>query len=640
MKRLLAGLLLILLLLASCTNQTVRETEEPEVLPEEIEETAETPELPKRLHFIEKSDPPSLHPWEATDERSFLLLGNINSGLFGMNDHQEVSNDLVRLMEVSDDGLVYTFHLRKAHYVDHTGERVAPITAQDFVYSWKRLASPETDSPHQGLLVSAGIKGSSEIRKLQGRLDLLERQSKRISELDIADFLDDPAETAQDKFRKQSQELYQVLDQMLAELEEDYGSLEEANEQMDRLIDQLGVKAVDHDTLRVELERPVPFLQELLCFPAFYPINQKFHETWGKDYASSLESMLFSGPFYLSQWQPNELFSLDKNHHYWQAYLTSLDGVDLRIVPESTSESLVEAYLNGEIDWTSLTSEKIEKYGNRPDAWYRMDASVVFIEVNQGFLGDRRYRRLLSDPEARKALHMALDTNRLTEQILNNGSVAIDALYPRGFQQLEGRDIRLLDPDYSDGYNLFDPEKADEMWQAAKERAGLSWVNLEIVVADSPNSDKIFEFLKSEWEKQLSGTSIEMRQVSISDKLKAVEEGNFQLALSAWTPDYPDVMNYAELWTTQSGHNNTGFSSPEYDELINRVKTGDLALPGKEIERMRGLLEAERILLEDYQVILPLYQRGAIDLLNPAVRNLTVQIVGPRFHFKYVDIEE
>lgn len=636
MKRLLLGLLMVMLLV-SCHSELSLETAEPTIPAPETD--SPRPELPKRLRFIEKSDPPSLHPWVASDERSFLLLGNINSGLFGMDDHQEVSHDLVRLMEVSDDGLEYTFHLKRAYYVDHTGQPVAPITAQDFVYSWKQLASPETDSPHHGLLVSAGIKGTSQIRRLQGILDRVDRQTKQIEELDISDFLDDETGSAQDKFRQRSQALHQVLDETLEAVDEEYGSLEEARDQMSQLIDELGISAIDHDTLRLELERPVPFLKELLCFPAFYPINQAFHETWGERYATSKEAMLYSGPFYLDQWQPNELYSLDRNPEYWQAELVALEGVDLRIEPESTNESLVEAYLNGEIDWTSLTGEKIEKYGNRPDAWYRMDASVIFIEINQSFSADRRYRRLLSDPEARKALHMALDTNRLTEQVLNNGSLAIDTLYPRSFQQLDGRDIRMLDPDYSDGYNLYDPEQAEALWQAAKERAGLSWVNLEIVVADSPNSEKVFEFLKNEWERQLSGTTIELRQTSISDKLKSVEQGNFQLALSAWTPDYPDIMSYAELWTSQSGHNNTGFSDPTYDELINRAKTGDLAAPGKEMERMQVLLEAERILLEDYQVILPLFQRGAIDLLNPGVRNLTVQIVGPRFQFKYVDIE-
>lgn len=38
-------------------------------------------------------------------------------------------------MEVSDDGLTYTFHLRKGlKWSDGT-----PLTANDFVYSWKRL---------------------------------------------------------------------------------------------------------------------------------------------------------------------------------------------------------------------------------------------------------------------------------------------------------------------------------------------------------------------------------------------------------------------------------------------------------------------------------------------------------------------
>lgn len=44
--------------------------------------------------------------------------------------------------DVSDDGLTYTFHLRKSNWSDGT-----PLTANDFEYTWKRLCDPSVASP-------------------------------------------------------------------------------------------------------------------------------------------------------------------------------------------------------------------------------------------------------------------------------------------------------------------------------------------------------------------------------------------------------------------------------------------------------------------------------------------------------------
>ncbi len=54
----------------------------------------------------------------------------------------EVKEGIAEKWEVSDDGLVYTFHLRDAKWSD--GE---PITAENFVYSWRRLMDPATAAP-------------------------------------------------------------------------------------------------------------------------------------------------------------------------------------------------------------------------------------------------------------------------------------------------------------------------------------------------------------------------------------------------------------------------------------------------------------------------------------------------------------
>ena len=56
----------------------------------------------------------------------------------------KVTPGLAEKWDISDDGTVYTFHLRESKWSD--GE---VITAQDFEYSWKRLADPATGSPYQ-----------------------------------------------------------------------------------------------------------------------------------------------------------------------------------------------------------------------------------------------------------------------------------------------------------------------------------------------------------------------------------------------------------------------------------------------------------------------------------------------------------
>ena len=632
MKRLLAGLLLTIIWLTACQSPS-----EPVVQPAT---PTESQTQINRLRFMEKSDPPSQHPWYATDERSFLLLGNVHSGLFNMNANQEVTNDLVREMNISKNGLKYTFRLKSASFINHLGQPVAPITAHDFVYAWKKLADPAVNSPHQGLLATAGIKGARQLNQLQDQLDELAQKERQIEGLSLTDYTDTTTDSAEDQYRRRHQQLEAELDSLAERLIEAYGSLDQARQMVYQLIDELGISAPDDATLVVELEQPVPFLQEILCFPAFYPIQRAFHEQHAADYATSAETSLFSGPYYLSQWQNGQRFVMDRNPHYWESYAISLEGMDLTIDPLISDDGMIEAYLNDEIDYTSLTGEKIEKYGNRPDAWYRMDASVVYVEINQQYSPERRYRNLLADPEARKALHMVLDKTKLTDQVLNNGSIPSDAFYPRSFQQVKGRDIRLLRPEYADGYNVYDIEQAEQLWDRAKQRAELSWAVLELLIADSPNDEKVAAFLKSEWERLLPGLTVEIRSESFSNKLKRVERGDYQLSLSAWTPDYPDILSFAELWLSHGGHNVIGFSQPDYDELVHSANSGPLALPGQEDERILQLLEAERLLLEDYQAIIPLYQRGAIDLLNPAVRNLTVQIIGPRFQFKYVEIDK
>jgi len=89
------------------------------------------------------ADPPTLDPALTTDATSAEYIVEIFSGLVTLNSDMEVVPDIAKSWEVSEDGKVYTFHLRD-DVKFHDG---MPVTAHDFKYSIERACDPRTASP-------------------------------------------------------------------------------------------------------------------------------------------------------------------------------------------------------------------------------------------------------------------------------------------------------------------------------------------------------------------------------------------------------------------------------------------------------------------------------------------------------------
>ncbi len=70
------------------------------------------------------------------------IVDAVFSGLVKIGEDWEIVPDIAKSWEVSDDGTVYTFHLREGVKF-HDGK---PVTASDFKYSWERACDPEMES--------------------------------------------------------------------------------------------------------------------------------------------------------------------------------------------------------------------------------------------------------------------------------------------------------------------------------------------------------------------------------------------------------------------------------------------------------------------------------------------------------------
>jgi len=86
------------------------------------------------------------------------IVGAIFSGLVRIDKDLKVVPDIAEGWEVSEDGTVYTFHLREGAKF-HDGK---PVTAHDFKYSWERACDPETES-EKALLFLGDIVGAKEM---------------------------------------------------------------------------------------------------------------------------------------------------------------------------------------------------------------------------------------------------------------------------------------------------------------------------------------------------------------------------------------------------------------------------------------------------------------------------------------------
>lgn len=117
---------------------------------------AEVQEFTYRLLDDIKSFDPQIN----TDVEGSFVGRDLFEGLMNEDSQGNLVAGAAESYDVSDDKLTYTFHLRDAKWSN--GE---PVTANDFVYAWRRLVDPETASEYAWYMELMGVKNASAVTK-------------------------------------------------------------------------------------------------------------------------------------------------------------------------------------------------------------------------------------------------------------------------------------------------------------------------------------------------------------------------------------------------------------------------------------------------------------------------------------------
>ncbi|TFJ93196.1 peptide ABC transporter substrate-binding protein [Lentibacillus salicampi] len=394
-------------------------------------------------------------------------------------------------------------------------------------------------------------------------------------------------------------------------------------------VDELGVKALDEQTLKVTLEEPVPYFKDLLTTAVFFPQPEEFIKEQGDQYATGSEHTLYNGPFVLDDWNgTGNTWTYEKNDQYWDKDAVNVDRIEVNVVKDT--QTAVDLYQNDQLDRVDLTGDFVDQYASDEEYHTFLTGGVKFLKMNQGKDGEETN---LANLQIRKALNMALDRDVIVNDILNNGSNVLYGTVPQGLSENPetGKDFRAENGELIH----YDVDEAKDHWQQGLEELGKDELEFALTTSDSSSSKLIAENLKHQWESRLPGLTITIKNVPPEQSVAANVNQEYELILTGWGGDYQDPMTYLNLFITDSPGNHTGYSDEEYDKLVLDSKS---SLADEPMKRWNALLKAEQLLIEESAVLVPLYQTGTAYLQKNNVSDLITYQVSAD-NYKWVDVE-
>ncbi|MEM8758225.1 MAG: peptide ABC transporter substrate-binding protein [Planctomycetota bacterium] len=579
------------------------------------------PDPPADFTFINRGSISTLDPQRMSwmqDLRVARLLYEPLVRLDTLHENYEVIPGVAERWEVSDDQTVYTFHLRD----DAKWSNGEPVTAQQFVYSWRRALLPETASDYAKLFQS--IKGADEF--FAWRTDQTADYAERVSSIPPAD---------------RKAEVQRLWDEAMAFFD--------AN---------VGLKALDDRTLRVELKNPTPYWLDLCAFAVFSPVYEplvsqyerlspetgqiKIEFGWTKPPLT-----VTNGPFMLERWRFKRGLFLRANPYWWAKDTLDVETIGIPSVEDPNAAVL--AFETGAVDWVSdlttdyrisMLEDKWAFYAEHADEVERLKAEGLDQFAIAAALPDDPRKNVhavdnfatywynfnclptlpdgrpnpFHDPRVRRAFAMCIDKRTITDKINRIGQPVASTIIPKG--SIAG----YTSPDglkcVSDFWD--DPEGLEAHIAEAKRllaEAGYPSPDdlpvIELLFNKDSGHDLIGQQIARDWERYL-GVQTQLSQKEIKVFRDDLKNANYMTSRAGWYADYADPTTFLDLNRTGNGNNDRKYSNPVYDDLLERAKTG--LDPEK---RMALLSEAERIIVEEDLPKVPIFHYVSLYLFDP-----------------------
>ena len=360
---------------------------------------------------------------------------------------------------------------------------------------------------------------------------------------------------------------------------------------------RVGVRALDALSLEVRLVEPVayfPFIvSQVFTCPLPQAAIEKFGETWWQP-----GHIVSNGAYHLLEFDPQHGGRMQRNPGYYADFPGNAEQVEWTVIPDRTE--LCTAYLEDRLDFAVFPS------GKAPDNIPREEIEET-QELHTFFLVFPSITAPFNDVRVRKAFACSLNRQRFFDQF--GLPIGRGGLVPPGM------------PGHSPDIGLpFDVELARRLMAEAGYPGGKGF---PVVKGLAPGGKERLDELTCQWREAL-GVETSFEQVGPGGLTEWKPDHSTDiLVLNGWLADFPDPDNFLRQSDAITQLHRLGWQDPTYDRLVEQAsRTSDRP------KRMAMYRQADRQLVAEQTLVLPLFYPGGINLVKPWVKKQPINLLG------------
>ncbi len=623
MKKTLA-LLLVIAMVASCfvgckgTTNPATDAPTPTEAGGSTAEVVETPSVqygPDGREIAAEQIYRTLYSGEVTT-MNYLATGTTNDLVVGANTIDSlVENDPygnivpsgAESWEVSDDGLVWTFHLRPGQkWYDNEGNEMAEVTANDYVAALRYVCDAVNDCGNFYMVGDWVVNATEYFDYTAAVLAGFQDASGNY-------LAEDPAENPNAA----------IVPEVKPE--------------------DIGVVAADDYTLEYHLVKPRPYFPTALQFGPYWPAPAQLLEELGTGFAIDNTTMWFNGAFILAEFESNVQRVYVKNENNWDAEHIYIEKI-IQTYNAEAATIAPEMFLRGEVDYADIGADIVADWLADPEKAQLVSTARItgsysyFMGLNFEPKFDAQYEpenwiKAVNNENFRKALYHGLDRVAATEARFPGDDPQlhlISAVTPIGFAINDGKDYVTYGALAGIGES-FDEAKAVQYRDLAKaelEAAGATFpikipMNFNPSVVTWGNECTVIE---QQLEKLLGADFIDIIVLSWAGNSFLGEtrrNGNYAIQVLNWGADYADPETWTDPFDLENNYN-FAYAGSEDEAIAQNTKSAEtLAMLAEyfalvdaakaeyfDIDKRFELFAAAEAYYIEHAIVIPMYVSG------------------------------
>ena len=398
--------------------------------------------------------------------------------------------------------------------------------------------------------------------------------------------------------------------------------------------EDVGVKAINKNTLQIQLAYAYPSLLSDLSSVVYYPVRlDKINQVGNKKWKTDVKDQVFNGPFKLTAWKKNDKITLKKNPSYWNAKKVKLQKVTYTTTDKpSTVLSLMQS---GQLDALSASGKQIADFNklaksNKLVSRTQNGPGTTVLIMNQHNGGTQG---LFKNTKVREAFSLSINRDDYNKAVSDGQDKLTYTMAPptlnvgsTNYGKYVGNPLKEAQAQYNT------KAKRQALLKEGLKELGkstdLSKLNFVYLTV---GSDDTGTWLKQAIKQQL-GVKVTIKTAPDDASFIQIRNNNqYDLMNNGWSAS-ADPNSYLSLWNSNNGFQKFfgGYNSKTFDDLDNKLNGN---LPTKERLALYKQLETQ-LVAKDFGVV-PLTNPQSKVYINKSVKNLQTTVFGGTFNYTY-----